>query len=167
MVGDRSPAERTQPGCAGVTRGGKRRGQEYQAGAGPMRAQQVRHRMGGAGDHALGANRRRPAAAAQVDTRFQCRRQPDIAGDDQDQPPLAANTRQIATEGHSRRVMVVAKDDSGLAAGQTRHGCAWVRQPLTVGEQPQARHEGGRAAETPGEEFQVHGVLHQECVGSI
>ena len=91
-----------------------------------------------------------------MDTGFQGRRQPNIAGDDQQQPPLPANPRQRPPESRSVRIMVVAQNDSGPAARQPAGRGAWIGQTGVVGEQPQTRNATGFPAKAPGKEFHVH-----------
>ena len=140
-----------------MTRGGEGRGQKHKSGAGSAPTQHIRCRVGGTGYYAPTPDRVWPAAAAQVDAGFQRRRQPDIPGHDQDQPPLPANPRQIPAEQRPCRVMVMAQNDSRLAARQPRNRGTRVRKPLVVGKQPQPRQGAGRATQTPVEELQVQG----------
>jgi len=120
--------------------GGERRREESEACAGTAGAGHLARVVRRAGHHATArAQRRGPAAGAQVNAGAQGTRQPHIARDHQDQAPGPADPRQIAPERRAGRIIVVAQHDAGQAPWQPGSRRARIRQAPRIGEQPQYR----------------------------
>jgi hypothetical protein len=84
-------------------------------------------------------------AATKMDACADRRCQAWVVGDDQDEAARPAESGQVAAEGFSPRVVVMAQDDPGAADRQGGDCGAGVGQAVVVGEQPEARELRGNA----------------------
>jgi hypothetical protein len=131
---------------------------EGESGSGPGGTAQLARVMRRAGDESPAhADRPGPAPAAQVHSSTERRRQPHVAGDHQHQPPITADSRQIAPQRRPPGLAVVPQYYAGKPLRQPRHRPSRIWQPPRIGEQPKRRHRAA-APHTirPGQQSWVH-----------
>ncbi len=158
-AGKQVPADRPERALTGMAR--RREGRPEK--------DDIRAGAGGAGE--LGPIMRRgrqdaapwprhcPPAATMMQPGVQVGGEAHVAGNDQDEPPGAAEPGQGPAERGAARRFVMAEDNPGKTRGKPGHGRKRVGQAAFVGEEPKGRQRKAAPCldrTRPGDEPRVH-----------
>ena len=83
-------------------------------------------------------------AATKMHSGAQCRRQANVAGDNQHQPAGPADACEVAAQSGAIRIVVVTEHDPGETARESRNRRSRIGRSPGVGEQPKRRDRAGR-----------------------